>query len=55
MLDKSKTYYENANTHEICDDPWQADFWAETGNDVVYWYWSDVCECWLDRMVRIAY
>ena len=52
-MDKNEFYYENAVTGEITNDTWQADFWAEIDHvAVIFWQWSDVCECWLDLMVR---
>jgi len=55
MLDKNSWYFENASTGEITSDSWLADQWAEIYKvDVIFWRWSDVCECWLDRMVRQA-
>ena len=54
-MDKNKWYFENAQTGEITDDKWLADFWAEIDKvGVIFWRWSDVCECWLDLMVREA-
>ena len=53
MLDKNCFYYENAETHEITTDTWLAEQWALVYHvAVVFWRWSDVCETWLDVMVR---
>lgn len=55
MLNKNEWYFENASTGEITNDSWLADFWAEIDKvDVIFWKWSDVCDCWLARMVRKA-
>lgn len=53
MFDKTCYYYENAETHEFTTDTWLADQWALIDKvTVVFWHWSDVCDDWLDYMVR---
>lgn len=54
-MDKTKTYFENALTHEMTDDKWQADTWSYAGADVVIWAWCETFDCWLDWMVREGY
>lgn len=52
-MNKNELYYENARTGEITNDAFQADCWFDTGADVIFWRWSDVCEDWLDLMVKV--
>lgn len=35
-MDKTKTYFENARTHEMTDDKWQADTWSYAGRRCRY-------------------
>ena len=51
-MDKSKWYYENARTNEFSDVRSSADWWAENGDCVNYWRWSDFSQEWEILMVR---
>lgn len=53
-MDKQKWYFENANTGEFTDIREAADWWAECGNPVNYWRWSEVSQEWGILMVREA-
>ena len=51
-MDKSKWYYENARTGEITDIKSACDWWAEGGDFVNCWHWSDFMQEWVILMVR---
>lgn len=53
MFDKNELYYENMITGEITTDTWLVDQWTEIYHvGIIFWRWSDVCECWLDHMIQ---
>ena len=51
-MNKNHWYYENSCTGEICDDKWQADFWASDGATINYWHWSEYEQEWVMMMTR---
>ena len=51
-MDKSKWYYENARTGEITDIMEAANWWAEGGDEVNFWHWSNFSQEWEVLMVR---
>lgn len=51
-MDKNKWYYENARTGEITDIMDAANWWAEGGDAVNFWHWSDFSQEWVVLMVQ---
>ena len=54
-MNKNSWYYENARTGEITDIKEAANWWAECGDDVNYWRWSNFSQEWEIAMVREGY
>lgn len=52
MLNKNSWYYENTRTGEITDVRATADWWAEGGDPVNYWRWSEFSQEWVVLMTR---
>jgi len=52
MLNKNSWYYENARTGEITDVRTAADWWAEDGDAVNFWRWSEFSQEWVVLMTR---
>lgn len=52
MLNKNLWYYENAHTGEITDIGAAADWWAEGGDPVNLWHWSEFSQEWVVLMTR---
>lgn len=46
-MDKKKKYYENARTGEITDIRDTANWWAENGDKVNFWRWSEYYQKWI--------
>lgn len=53
-MDKNKWYYENARTGEITDIRAMQDWWADGGDNVNCWHWSEFSQEWEIVMVREA-
>ena len=45
-MNKNSWYYENARTGEITDIKEAANWWADCGDDVNYWQWSNFSQKW---------
>lgn len=54
-MNKNSWYYENARTGEITDIKEAANWWADCGDDVNYWRWSNFSQEWEVAMVREGY
>ncbi len=52
MLNKNSWYYENACTGEITDIKDTMNWWAEGGDEVNCWHWSELFGEWTIFMVR---
>lgn len=52
MLNKNSWYYENARTGEITDIKDAMNWWAEGGDEVNCWRWSETFGEWTIFMVR---
>ena len=52
MLNKNSWYYENARTGEITDIMEAANWWAESGDPVDCWHWSEFSQEWVVLMTR---
>ena len=51
-MNKSKWYYENTRTGEITDIMDAANWWAESGDTVNFWHWSEYSQQWVVLMTR---
>ena len=51
-MNKSKWYYENTRTGEITDIMDAANWWAECGDTVDFWHWSEYSQEWVVLMTR---
>lgn len=51
-MNKNNWYYENARTGEITDIKDCANWWADGGDDVNCWRWSEHLQEWVILMVR---
>ena len=52
MLNKNSWYYENARTGEITDIMEAANWWAESGDPVDCWHWSEFSQEWVVLITR---
>ena len=52
MLNKNSWYYENAHTGEITDIKDAVNWWAEGGDPVNFWHWSEFSQEWVVLMTR---
>lgn len=51
-MNKQKWYYENERTGDVTDSMEEANWWAESGDYVNFWHWSEFSQAWEILMVR---